>query len=92
MASDAKVGLLAGLAAVVLVAVIYFQKYPGMPGTNIPGQVPAEPAEQPGPGRKPFEGNLTGKSGTHPVSEADPIIHLPKPPPPPRDVFVRPLK
>ena len=92
MASDAKVGLLAGLAAVLLVAVVYFQKNSGMPGTNIPGQVSAEPAWQGSPSRKPVEGNLTGRSGTHPASEADPIIHLPKPPPPPKDVFVRPMR
>lgn len=91
MASDSKVGLLAGLTAVLLVAVIYFHKDTGMPGTNIPGQVSAEPAK-PGGGRQPTQGNLTGKSGTYPASEADPIIHLPKPPPPPKDVFVRPMK
>jgi hypothetical protein len=91
MASDSKVGLLAGLTAVLLVAVVYFHKDTGMPGTNIPGQVSAEPAWQ-GGSRQPAQGNVTGRSGAHPVSEADPIIHLPKPPAPPKDVLVRPMK
>jgi len=91
MASDSKVGLLAGLTALLLVAVVYFHKDTGMPGTNIPGQMSAEQLGQ-GGSRKPAQGSMTGKSGAHPASEADPIIHLPKPPAPPKDVFVRPMK
>ena len=91
MDSDSKVGLLAGLAAVLLVAVVYFHKDTGMPGTNIPGQVSAEPAGQNSPRQRP-DGSTTGRSGENSGIDADPIIHLPKPPAPPKDVFVRPLR
>ena len=93
MASDSKMGLLAGLAAVLLVAVVYFHKDTGMPGTNIPGQVSAEPGGQPvKPRPKPKNGIVSEDLDPSAASEGDPIIHIPKPPPPSKDVFVRPLR
>lgn len=91
MASDSKMGLLAGLAAVLLVAVIYFHKETGMPGTNIPGQVSAEPGGKPS---KPKQKNGMPTDSLDPSagSESDPIIHIPKPAPPSKDVFVRPIR
>lgn len=91
MASDSKMGLLAGLAAVLLVAVIYFHKETGMPGTNIPGQVSTEPGGKPAKSKQK-NGMPTDSLDPSAGSESDPIIHLPKPPAPTKDVFVRPLR
>jgi len=89
MSSDSKMGLLAGLAAVLLVAVVCFHKDTGMPGTNIPGQVAAEQGTYGKPQRKVKPGLPTDSLDPSAGSESDPIIHLPKPAPPAKDVLVR---
>lgn len=49
MTNDSKLGLLAGVAAVVLIAVVYYQKGPGTlsadPPKNQPGRVTIAPPQ-----------------------------------------------
>jgi len=89
---SALAALLAGLAAVLLVAVVYFHKDTGMPGTNIPGQVSAEPGGHAAKPKKMKNGIVSEDLDPSAGSDSDPIIHLPKPPPPSKDVFVRPMR
>ncbi|MCU0705043.1 MAG: hypothetical protein MUF18_13805 [Fimbriiglobus sp.] len=46
MPKDSMLGLLAGVAAVVLIAVVYYQKNPTPAGAGTPATTPGKPAPQ----------------------------------------------
>ena len=73
MANDAKMGLLAGLAAVLMIAVVYYQKSPAT----------ANPASTPG-----WKGKAANHPASV-EPESDPILFPAKPTPLAKDVLLR---